>query len=48
MVGRVGMGVDNVDLEVVIRKGVLVMNIFNGNSFSVVEFICGMIMCLVR
>ena len=48
MVGRAGKGVDNVDLEAATRKGILVMNIPNGNSLSAAELTCGMIMCLAR
>ncbi|XP_074046180.1 D-3-phosphoglycerate dehydrogenase-like [Macrotis lagotis] len=45
VVGRVSAGVDNVDLEMATRKGILVMNITNGNSLSAAELTCGMILC---
>uniref|UniRef100_A0A8C6MXG4 D-isomer specific 2-hydroxyacid dehydrogenase catalytic domain-containing protein n=1 Tax=Mus spicilegus TaxID=10103 RepID=A0A8C6MXG4_MUSSI len=48
VVGRAGTGVDNVDLEAVTRKGILVMNTPNRNSLSAAELTCGMIMCLAR
>ena len=34
VVGRAGTGVNNVDLEAAMRKGILVMNTPNGNSLS--------------
>ncbi|KAK1342202.1 hypothetical protein QTO34_016959 [Cnephaeus nilssonii] len=44
VVGRAGTGVDNVDLEAAMKKGILVMNTPNGNSLSAAELTCGMIM----
>ncbi|KAK1339301.1 hypothetical protein QTO34_019983 [Cnephaeus nilssonii] len=46
--GRAGTGMENVDLEAAMRKGILVMNTPNGNSLSAAELTCGMIMCLAR
>src|ERR1700686_2849697 len=37
VIGRAGVGVDNVDLEAATRKGVLVMNTPGGNAISVAE-----------
>src|SRR6202035_3199524 len=37
VIGRAGVGVDNIDLEAATRKGVLVMNTPGGNAISVAE-----------
>ena len=37
VIGRAGVGVDNVDLDAATRKGVLVMNTPGGNAISVAE-----------
>jgi D-3-phosphoglycerate dehydrogenase len=48
VIGRAGVGVDNVDLEAATRKGVLVINAPDGNTISTAEHSCAMLMALAR
>ena len=48
VIGRAGVGVDNIDLEAATRKGVLVMNAPDGNTISTAEHTCAMIMSALR
>lgn len=48
VIGRAGMGVDNVDLEAATRKGVVVMNTPGGNSITTAEHAISMMMSLAR
>jgi D-3-phosphoglycerate dehydrogenase len=48
VVGRAGVGVDNIDLEAATKMGVLVMNTPDGNTISTAEHTCGLIMALAR
>jgi D-3-phosphoglycerate dehydrogenase / 2-oxoglutarate reductase len=48
VVGRAGVGVDNVDVETATRKGVLVMNTPMGNIVSAAEHTMAMMLTLVR
>ncbi|HET9553416.1 MAG TPA: phosphoglycerate dehydrogenase [Anaeromyxobacteraceae bacterium] len=48
IVGRAGVGVDNVDLEAATRKGVVVMNTPGGSSTAVAELALAMILSLHR
>ena len=48
VVGRAGVGVDNVDLEAATRRGVVVMNTPGGSSTAVAELALSMIMALFR
>ena len=48
VIGRAGVGVDNVDLEAATRKGVLVINAPDGNTISTAEHTCAMLMSLAR
>jgi len=48
VVGRAGVGVDNIDLEAATKRGVLVMNTPDGNTISTAEHTCGLILSLVR
>ncbi|HET8733453.1 MAG TPA: phosphoglycerate dehydrogenase [Anaeromyxobacteraceae bacterium] len=48
VVGRAGVGVDNVDLEAATRKGVVVMNSPGGSSVTVAELAVGMMLALSR
>jgi len=48
VVGRAGVGVDNVDITAATSKGVLVMNTPDGNTISTAEHTCGMIIALSR
>ena len=48
VIGRAGVGVDNVDLESATRRGVLVLNAPDGNTISTAEHTCAMILALMR
>ncbi len=48
VVGRAGVGVDNIDIEAATAHGVLVMNTPDGNTISTAEHTCGMILALAR
>jgi len=48
VIGRAGVGVDNIDIPAATTKGVLVMNTPDGNTISTAEHTCGMIIALAR
>lgn len=48
VIGRAGVGVDNIDLKVATSRGVLVMNTPDGNTISTAEHTCGMLLALSR
>lgn len=48
VIGRAGVGVDNVDLEAATRRGILVLNAPEGNTVSTAEHTCAMILALAR
>ena len=48
VIGRVGVGVDNVDLTAATKKGILVVNAPGSNSVSVAEHTIGLMMSLAR
>ncbi|MFQ5777435.1 MAG: phosphoglycerate dehydrogenase [Terriglobia bacterium] len=48
VIGRAGVGVDNVDLEAATRRGVLVMNTPGGNAVSVAEHTFALLLTLAR
>lgn len=48
VVGRAGVGVDNIDLEAATRRGVLVMNTPGGNAVSVAEHTLALMMAVAR
>src|SRR5579863_1102080 len=48
VIGRAGVGVDNVDLEAATRRGVVVMNSPLGNSVTTAEHAISMMMALAR
>ena len=48
VVGRAGVGVDNVDLDAATRRGVLVLNAPAGNTISTAEHTLAMLMAMVR
>lgn len=48
VVGRAGVGVDNIDIPSATEAGVLVMNTPDGNTISTAEHTCGMILNLAR
>jgi len=48
VIGRAGVGVDNVDLEAATQAGVLVMNTPGGNAISVAEHTFAMMLAMAR
>jgi D-3-phosphoglycerate dehydrogenase/(S)-sulfolactate dehydrogenase len=48
VIGRAGVGVDNVDLEAATRKGIVVMNTPGGSSVTVAELTVAMMLSLAR
>ncbi|MCC5912783.1 MAG: phosphoglycerate dehydrogenase [Balneolaceae bacterium] len=48
VIGRAGVGVDNIDIPAATMKGVLVMNTPDGNTISTAEHTCGLILALSR
>ncbi|HTN52939.1 MAG TPA: phosphoglycerate dehydrogenase [Anaeromyxobacter sp.] len=48
VVGRAGVGVDNVDLEAATRRGVVVMNTPGGSSVTVAELALALILAMAR
>ena len=48
VVGRAGVGVDNIDLDAATRHGVLVLNAPTGNTIAAAEHTVGMMMALAR
>jgi D-3-phosphoglycerate dehydrogenase len=48
VVGRAGVGVDNVDVEAATERGVVVMNTPGGNTISTAELTFSMLMALAR
>lgn len=48
VIGRAGVGVDNIDIPAATSHGVLVMNTPDGNTVSTAEHTCGMILALSR
>src|ERR1700735_1477996 len=48
VIGRAGVGVDNVDLDAATRRGVLVMNTPGGNAVSVAEHTFALMLALAR
>ena len=48
VVGRAGIGVDNVDIPAASRKGIIVMNTPFGNSITTAEHAISLMMALAR
>lgn len=48
VIGRAGVGVDNIDIQAATTQGVLVMNTPDGNTISTAEHTCGLILALSR
>lgn len=48
VIGRAGVGVDNIDVAAASRKGVLVVNAPDGNTISTAEHACAMMQAVAR
>jgi D-3-phosphoglycerate dehydrogenase len=48
IIGRAGVGVDNVDLEAATKRGIIVMNTPDGNTISTAEHTVAMMMSMAR
>ena len=48
IIGRAGVGTDNIDIESATSKGIIVMNVPDGNTISAAEHTMAMIMSLSR
>ncbi|PZR77880.1 MAG: phosphoglycerate dehydrogenase, partial [Candidatus Aeolococcus gillhamiae] len=48
VVGRAGVGVDNIDIEAATRHGVLVLNAPTGNTIAAAEHAIAMMLALAR
>lgn len=48
VIGRAGVGVDNIDLDAATRRGVLVINAPDGNTISTAEHTCAMLLAMAR
>ena len=48
IVGRAGVGVDNIDIEAATQNGVIVMNTPGGNTIATCELTFSMMMALAR
>src|ERR1700720_1181316 len=48
VIGRAGVGVDNVDLDAATRRGIVVMNSPLGNSITTAEHTVSMMMAMAR
>jgi len=48
VIGRAGVGVDNVDVEAATRKGIIVLNAPGGNTISAAEHTIAMMLALAR
>ncbi len=48
VIGRAGVGVDNVELDAATRKGIAVMNTPGGNAVAVAEYTLGVMLAMAR
>src|SRR5437667_11905729 len=48
IVGRAGVGLDNIDLQAAKEKGVIVLNTSRAPTTSVAELTVGLMLCLLR
>ncbi|MGH9715387.1 MAG: phosphoglycerate dehydrogenase [Candidatus Acidiferrales bacterium] len=48
VIGRAGVGIDNVDVEAATRRGIVVMNTPGGNAVSVAEHTLALLLALAR
>ncbi|RQW80376.1 MAG: phosphoglycerate dehydrogenase, partial [Methanothrix sp.] len=48
VIGRAGVGIDNVDVEAATKKGIIVLNTPGGNTISAAEHTIAMMLALAR
>ena len=48
VIGRAGVGIDNVDVEAATRRGIIVMNAPGGNTISTAEHAFSLLLCAAR
>lgn len=48
VIGRAGIGVDNIDLTAATRRGIMVVNVPSGNTIAVAEHTIGLMLALTR
>ncbi|MCX5897482.1 MAG: NAD(P)-binding domain-containing protein, partial [Proteobacteria bacterium] len=48
IIGRAGVGLDNVDIEAASKKGIIVMNAPTGNTFAATELTMGIMLAAAR
>src|SRR6202008_2292995 len=48
VIGRAGVGVDNIDAEAATRRGIVVMNTPGANAIAVAELTIGLMLSLAR
>ena len=48
VIGRAGVGVDNIDLEAATERGIVVVNVADGNTVAVAEHVFTLLLALVR
>jgi D-3-phosphoglycerate dehydrogenase / 2-oxoglutarate reductase len=48
VIGRAGVGVDNVDVEAATRRGIVVLNAPGGNTISTAEHAFSLLLCVAR
>ncbi len=48
VIGRAGVGVDNIDIEEATRRGIIVVNAPTGNTISAAEHTIALMLCLAR
>jgi len=48
VIGRAGVGIDNIDVNAATQRGIIVVNAPTGNTISAAEHTIGLMMCLAR
>ena len=48
MIGRAGVGLDNIDIEAASKKGIIVMNAPTGNTLAATELTMGIMLAAAR
>ncbi|HEY8394751.1 MAG TPA: phosphoglycerate dehydrogenase [Thermaerobacter sp.] len=48
VIGRAGVGIDNIDLEAATERGIVVVNVADGNTVAVAEHVFALLLALVR